>query len=89
MRYLFIFWVLLVLFIIIVTPRACTNEKATREALLDAGYHPIEIGGYAWFSCSKDDYFATKFTAYSPDSTRIVKGCVCSGLFKGKTIRLD
>lgn len=68
---------------------SCTDEKAAREALLDAGYHPISVGGYAFWGCGEGDTFHTKFSAYSPDSTRIVRGVVCSGILKGKTIRLD
>jgi hypothetical protein len=68
---------------------SCTNKKGAENALKDAGYHPIEVGGYGWFDCSEDDMYATRFRAYSPDSSRIVKGCVCQGMFKGKTIRLD
>lgn len=68
---------------------SCTKTNKTREVLKKAGYHPIKVGGYGFFDCSEDDWFATRFTAYSPDSTEVVKGCVCSGLFKGNTIRLD
>ena len=68
---------------------SCTNEEGAKDALLDAGYHPIKIGGYGWFDGGEDDWYVTKFKAYSPDSTRLVKGVVCEGLFKGKTIRLD
>lgn len=69
---------------------SCTDEKGAKNALLDAGYHPIEVGGYGYWDCSKDDNVATRFKAYSPDSSRIVSGCVCSGIIgKGKTIRLD
>ena len=64
-------------------------NKGARNALLNAGYHPIDVGGYSFFGCSKGDVCKTNFIAYSPDSTRIVKGCVCSGWMKGKTIRLD
>ena len=43
------------------------------------------------FSGSKGDAFITKFKAYAPnDSTRIVTGVVCKGLFlKSSTIRFD
>lgn len=68
---------------------SCTNSNGAKEALKDAGYHPIEVGGYGWFSCGEDDFYSTKFKAYSPDSSRIVEGSVCQGFFKGKTIRLD
>lgn len=68
---------------------SCTNEKAARKTLLDSGFHPIEVGGYGMFDGSQDDVFKTRFKAYSPDSSRIVTGCVCSGWIKGSTIRLD
>lgn len=71
---------------------SCTNKEGAREALKDAGYHPIEVDGYCWFSGSSDDgdFYQTRFKAWNPDSTRKVSGCVCQGfLFKGKTIRLD
>lgn len=68
---------------------SCTDDKAAKEALKDAGYHPISVGGYGWLDCGKGDFYATRFKAYSADSSRKVSGCVCQGLFKGKTIRLD
>lgn len=68
---------------------SCTDESGALDALLKAGYHPITVGGYSCFACGEDDTFATKFTAYSSDSSMIVTGTVCSGWFKGKTIRLD
>lgn len=68
---------------------SCTDESGTKKVLEDAGYHPISIGGYGFMACSEDDTHATRFKAYSADSTRIVTGCVCKGMFKGKTIRLD
>ena len=74
---------------IVALASSCTNKSRATEALLDAGYHPIEVGGYGFFKCSEDDHFATNFKAYSPDSTRVVDGCVCQGWFKGSTIRLN
>lgn len=68
---------------------SCTDKKSAKKALLDSGFHPIEVGGYGWFDGSKDYIFKTRFKAYSPDSSRIVSGCVCSGLFKGSTVRID
>lgn len=80
---------LIILVILCIGLGSCTNKKGARKALLDAGYHPIKVGGHAFFGCGKGDTYATKFKAYSPDSSRIVTGCVCQGLLKGKTIRLD
>lgn len=80
----------LFLFMLLGVMVSCTDKKGTIEALLDAGYHPITIGGYGWFKGAEKDFFVTKFKAYSPDSSRTVSGVVCKGLFfKGKTIRLD
>ena len=70
---------------------SCTDSEGARKVLLDAGYKPISIGGYGWFCGSKGDNYVTKFKAYSPnDSTRIVTGVVCRGIFfKSSTIRLN
>lgn len=68
---------------------SCTDEKGAEKALIQNGYHPIEVGGYGFFDGSEDDVFKTRFKAYSPDSSQIIEGTVCSGWFKGKTIRLD
>lgn len=75
--------------IVIFSLSACTDEKGATEALLDAGYHPIEVGGYSFFGGADDDVFKTRFKAYSPDSSRIVEGVVCRGWIKGSTIRMD
>lgn len=70
---------------------SCTDKDGARETLLNAGFKPISVGGYGWFSGSKGDVFITKFKAYAPnDSTRIVTGVVCKGLvLKSSTIRFD
>jgi hypothetical protein len=67
---------------------ACTQGDRATQALADAGYTNIQISGYAWFSCSEKDTFATAFEARGP-SGRPVSGAVCSGFLKGQTIRLD
>jgi len=67
----------------------CTNKDGAEKAIKQAGYHPIKVGGYGFFDCSEDDVFRTRFKAYSQDSTMIVEGCVCQGILKGKTIRVD
>jgi hypothetical protein len=67
---------------------ACTAPDRALRVLQDAGYSDITIAGYAWAACSEDDTFATRFSATGP-SGRPASGAVCSGLFKGATIRLD
>ncbi|QXN67455.1 hypothetical protein [Stenotrophomonas phage BUCT608] len=72
--------------------RDSTQEPAAKsqaEEVLEAnGYTDIELTGYAMFSCSDDDTFKTGFRAKSPAGQQ-VKGAVCSGWFKGATIRLN
>lgn len=64
----------------------CSDPDTARGALQDAGYSNIQVGGYAFFYCGQDDAFATEFTATNPAGNR-VSGAVCSGWFKGATIR--
>lgn len=65
----------------------CTSEADAFRALEAEGYKDIQITGYNFFACSKDDTFQTGFTAKNKDG-RTVTGTVCSGLlFKGATIR--
>jgi hypothetical protein len=74
--------------IVVLLLSGCTDEEGATEAIKDMGLTPIAVGGYGWFDCSEDDQFATKFTARNAQG-RNVAGTVCSGWFKGKTVRLD
>ena len=67
---------------------ACTSPDSAKRVLEAQGYTNIKTGGYAFFACSEDDTFATKFTATSV-SGQVVTGAVCSGLFKGNTVRVN
>lgn len=64
----------------------CTAPDVARKALTGAGYTEIQTTGYCWFCCGKDDTFHTGFTAKGPTGQPVV-GAVCSGWFKGATIR--
>lgn len=66
----------------------CSDANKATKTLSDQGYTNITTDGYAWFMCSEKDTFSTKFYATSPNGTR-VSGAVCSGWFKGNTIRFD
>ncbi|AFN39341.1 hypothetical protein F485_gp199 [Aeromonas phage CC2] len=69
---------------------ACTDADGARRVLTQNGYTNVHVGGYAWFSCSEKDTFATKFTAVNKASGQVVNGAVCSGLlFKNSTIRFE
>ena len=66
----------------------CTASNEATRALEGAGYTQIQITGYSWFGCGKDDTFATGFEATGP-SGKHVSGVVCSGWLKGATIRTE
>jgi hypothetical protein len=66
----------------------CTDQNAADRALTGAGYSNIQITGYRWTGCSDSDDFATGFKASGPTGKQVY-GVVCSGLFKGATIRMD
>lgn len=70
-----------------ITLTGCTDEDGARHALDVSGYTSIEIKGYGWTGCGKDDSFHTRFSAIGP-SGKPVEGVVCSGFFKGGTIRV-
>lgn len=64
---------------------ACTQSELASEILEREGYTQIEIGDYAWWGCGEGDTYRTKFTALK--NNRPVEGVVCSGTFKGATVR--
>jgi hypothetical protein len=78
----------LLLLALIVTLSGCTAARSSKRALEAAGYTNIEMKGYAFFGCDDNDRFHDKFTATGPTGVQ-VSGVVCSGWFKGSTIRLD
>lgn len=66
----------------------CTSQDDATRALSSAGYKNIQITGYEIFGCDKNDDFHTGFTATGLDGKKL-SGVVCSGVFKGATIRVD
>jgi hypothetical protein len=79
---------LIIIFIMIFSV-SCTNNQGAKELLEKEGYTEIEMTGYSWFSCSKDDIFHTGFKARNMKGN-VIEGTVCEGLlFKGKTIRFE
>ena len=66
----------------------CTDASKATRTLQAAGYQQIEITGYSVFGCSEDDTFHTGFVATGANGSR-VEGVVCSGIFKGATIRTE
>lgn len=72
---------------LVITNRGGDMSSATKT-LRQNGYTNVQTHGYGFFECSQNDKFATKFSATSP-SGYYVTGTVCSGFFKGSTIRFD
>lgn len=65
----------------------CTaSDHEVERILTPMGYTEIRTHGHAFFACSEEDLFATKFTAKAPNGDR-VKGAVCCGAFKNCTVR--
>lgn len=52
---------------IILTLPSCTDKQGATKALLDAGYHPISVGGYAFLGCGEGDIYHTKFKVCRSD----------------------
>lgn len=66
----------------------CTDSDNAYKVLHSQGYTNIEITGYCFFGCGKDDTKSTGFVATAPNGD-IVEGVVCQGLFtKGATVRI-
>jgi hypothetical protein len=59
------------------------NGKAQLENM---GYTKVEKTGYKMWCCGEDDDFSTGFRAVDKNGNT-VKGCFCSGIGKGVTIR--
>ena len=66
----------------------CSSHSEANRALDAAGYTDIDITGYRFFGCDEKDAWHTGFEATGQNGRRI-SGVVCSGLFKGATIRVD
>lgn len=66
---------------------ACTDPDAARRTAENHGLTNVQITGYSFWGCSDDDTVRTAFTAQNAQG-RTVRGVVCSGIFKGNTLRL-
>lgn len=65
-----------------------TDGKGARKALERNGYKVLTVGGYDYFTESKDTY-QTRFKAVAVNGDTVT-GTVTKGAFgKGSTIRLD
>ncbi len=62
------------------------SDADLAHTLKSQGFTDIMPAGHAWFTCSKDDSFASKFVAKNAQGVD-VHGAVCCGFLKGCTVR--
>jgi hypothetical protein len=69
----------------------CTSsndfEKGKKQLEMQ-GYTDVENTGYNAFCCSDSDDFSTGFKCKDKQGN-VVKGCICSAILKGITIRFQ
>lgn len=70
----------------LLTLAACTDSDGAKKAAEEMGFTDVATTGYRWFGCG-DENFHTGFVAKR--GALDVSGVVCSGWFKGSTVRLD
>jgi hypothetical protein len=66
---------------------SCTSEKDVAKYAEMEGWDSYEVIGYSFFGCDEKDAFHTEFKAIK--NKREFTGIICSGLFKGATLRLN
>ena len=68
---------------------SCTQPEKAKRVLETQGYTNIRMQGYDFFNCSKNDIYHDKFSANTPNGSRVT-GSVCGGYFlKGSMVRID
>ncbi len=76
---------------VVILCTSCTSSndfEKGKKRLENQGYTNVKDTGYNWFCCSDKDTFSTGFTALDKSGDK-VKGCICSGVLKGVTIRFE
>jgi hypothetical protein len=69
----------------------CADEEGARRALDNAGYTEIRVYAPPLLHitmCGDNDFYKTRFSAKNVNG-KALTGTVCSGQFKGSTIRFD
>ena len=70
---------------------SCTSDKDFKNGksqLENMGYSNVRNTGYNAFCCSDSDDFSTGFECIDKQG-KTVKGCFCSSVGKGLTIRFE
>lgn len=74
--------------IVLILSSCGVNPNKGKAALEGMGITDIQITGYSFFGCSKDDSFRSNFVGTGPNGNK-VSGTLCSGFLKGITVRFD
>lgn len=64
------------------------NEVKGKRALESQGYTNVKIEGFSFFGCGEKDTFRSAFSATGTNGAKVT-GVLCSGMFKGITVRMD
>ena len=70
---------------------SCTSDNDfsnAKKQLENQGYTDVVNTGWNAFCCDEKDNFSTGFKAKDKNGNK-VKGCICSGVLKGITIRFE
>jgi hypothetical protein len=76
---------------VVILCTSCTSSNdfgKGKKQLEQQGYTNVKDNGYSWFCCDEKDTFSTGFTALDKQGNK-VKGCICSGVLKGVTVRFE
>jgi len=65
-----------------------SDEADMKRILEDDGYTEVQYTEIRSMACGQDDLYRTGFSAINANDKKVT-GAVCSGPFKGNTIRLD
>ena len=83
------FAIFAVLFSLALTSCTSNSDFEKGSKILESqGYSNVQNTGHSYFCCDEKDTYSTGFTAVGKDGT-IVKGCFCSNLLKGITVRYE
>lgn len=68
---------------------ACgVNPQEATRTLEAQGVTKVKITGFSWMGCGRDDDFASNWKGIGVNG-RPISGSICSGWFKGYTVRFD
>jgi hypothetical protein len=88
-RFTLIQWLMFILWVLWVLVGFGLNFNSSKafHALEASGFQKIEVQGYRFFGCGREDVYHRGFKAEM--NGKSVTGTACSGYFKGTTIRID